>query len=455
VLRRPTNLPLHVFFTVGAALGTEIFFITWLPWLCWFWSFDVFRRVIVLWGAMMYSGQLLKEILRLPRPPRHLVFALESHYAEEYGMPSTHAMNALCMSCSWAAYSMNRFSGPTWVLCAVALLWFVSCTFSRLYKGAHSPADVIVGLVLASTFLLLSFLFGDAVDSWILTSPHVVWAVPALLAALCAAYPRPKKPRWISSPGDTVIIEGVVCGVLLGVNAHNAAHVAAIGSPIDFTSVDLRRVAVAAASCILGFTVLVAVRFAVKAAASAALLAYWGPLWVDAQEMDSVADLHDQDVSRKKDDADAAAAAAAEADPSAVSPSSSSTQQQQQQQDVPPLTVGGAMRDASGDSGASSPRSGSSESDPCDDSAAAPVVSRRRTEQRDAPSYSSSSRAPVPMSPKPVPPAIGANRVLVPPNKRYEIELPCKGVTYTAVGFCAVYVVPLLFQALGVAQYGM
>ena len=56
----------------------------------WFWSFDVFRRVVVFWAGLMYTGQLLKDILRLPRPPHHLiVYPLERHYAEEYGMPST------------------------------------------------------------------------------------------------------------------------------------------------------------------------------------------------------------------------------------------------------------------------------------------------------------------------------------------------------------------------------
>ena len=68
----------------------------------WFWNFDVFRRVVVLWGALMYSGQLLKDILRLPRPPHHLiVLPLERHYALEYGMPSTREyleVQAQCLS---------------------------------------------------------------------------------------------------------------------------------------------------------------------------------------------------------------------------------------------------------------------------------------------------------------------------------------------------------------------
>ena len=46
--RRPTNKLLHALFTFGAALGNELFFITFLPLLFWEGYEAVGRRVVVM-----------------------------------------------------------------------------------------------------------------------------------------------------------------------------------------------------------------------------------------------------------------------------------------------------------------------------------------------------------------------------------------------------------------------
>ena len=59
---KPTNMFLHALFTFGAALGNEITFILFLPYL--FWEYDVViaRRVVMLWGLLYYVGQSLKDL---------------------------------------------------------------------------------------------------------------------------------------------------------------------------------------------------------------------------------------------------------------------------------------------------------------------------------------------------------------------------------------------------------
>jgi hypothetical protein len=401
----------------------------------------------------MYFGQLLKELLRLPRPPRHLVVTLENHYSEEYGMPSTHAMNALTLPLCWFMYSAGHFIGPTWLLGTVCMLWFISCTLSRLYKGAHSPADVVVGLALGAGFVGLSFAIGDAIDEWILTSRHVAWVMPLLLILLCILYPRPVSPRWVSSPGDTIIIQGVVCGVILGVHACSSAHVAAVGSAIDFSRTDVSRVAIGAFACALGFAVLVTVRFAMKSVMTALLLQMWGPLWVDSKEMESVADLQDQKDSSPGNASPLIAciksATPADADPSRASPSSSDRGHVSGRQSSEPSADCGSDSDPS-------------ENVICRDvsqnsSTLSPVLSGARLRHAAAAPISSSCSASVGFDTQGMTGSQTSRigRVLVPANRRYEVELPCKAVTYTAVGFSAVYIVPLLFQILDIAQYGI
>jgi hypothetical protein len=59
---KPTNMLLHWLFTFGSALGNEVTFILFLPYL--FWEFDIVvaRRLVLLWGIVYFAGQSLKDM---------------------------------------------------------------------------------------------------------------------------------------------------------------------------------------------------------------------------------------------------------------------------------------------------------------------------------------------------------------------------------------------------------
>ena len=69
----PTRPVLHLLMTLGAALGNELFFITFMPFLFWEADASVARRVVLQWGVAYYVGQALKDVLMLPRPPAAVV----------------------------------------------------------------------------------------------------------------------------------------------------------------------------------------------------------------------------------------------------------------------------------------------------------------------------------------------------------------------------------------------
>lgn len=88
---RITNKFWFYLFIIGTELGDELFYATMIPF--WFWNVDgaVGRRVVFVWSVIMYIGQVLKDIIRWPRPGPP-VQRLQNKWSIEYGMPSTHAM---------------------------------------------------------------------------------------------------------------------------------------------------------------------------------------------------------------------------------------------------------------------------------------------------------------------------------------------------------------------------
>lgn len=52
----------------------------------------------VRWQVVMYIGQVMKDVLKLPRPTSPPVVKLETRVDAEYGLPSTHAMAATAIS---------------------------------------------------------------------------------------------------------------------------------------------------------------------------------------------------------------------------------------------------------------------------------------------------------------------------------------------------------------------
>lgn len=81
----------YYLFVFGTELGDETFYSILIPF--WFWNVDgcVGRRVVFVWSLVMYIGQMLKDIIRWPRPGPP-VQRLQNKWSIEYGMPSTHAM---------------------------------------------------------------------------------------------------------------------------------------------------------------------------------------------------------------------------------------------------------------------------------------------------------------------------------------------------------------------------
>lgn len=92
-----------------------------------------------IWSTLsiIFSGQGFKDIIKWPRPA-HPAKRLQKKWAEEYGMPSTHAMVAIAIPFSVLFYTYNRYiySIPLGIL--ISVLWCSVICVSRIYFGMHT-----------------------------------------------------------------------------------------------------------------------------------------------------------------------------------------------------------------------------------------------------------------------------------------------------------------------------
>jgi len=205
----------HFVFSFGSTLGNEVFYITFFPFL--FWNIDEYiaRRVVFLWGLLLYFGQCAKDVIQWPRPPCPPVIAVEKRYQWEYGMPSTHAISGTLLPFCLVFYSYDRYQYPLPVGIVFLVCWVALVCSSRLYMGMHTLQDVLAGLVLVTVALgIIVPVLDIPTEEWVLTSPSSPIFMVAIPLAMCIVYPTP--PRQTVTRADTTMIIGSCVGALLG-----------------------------------------------------------------------------------------------------------------------------------------------------------------------------------------------------------------------------------------------
>ncbi|XP_055332779.1 sphingosine-1-phosphate phosphatase 2-like [Paramacrobiotus metropolitanus] len=212
---------LYYLFRFGSSLGYEAFYATFFP--VWNWNIDgaVCRRVLFIWIATMYIGQLLKDILKLPRPSPRIVVQMEPHYVNEYGMPSTHAMVGFSVPFALLYFSSLRYQFPFILGLLVCSVWCLLICSSRVYLGMHSLLDILGGLLLVSILFAIILPFSDAIDNFLLTSHLAPFVILILYLTPSLYYPQSfseeiTKGQWGPTWADTVTILAVGYGVTTG-----------------------------------------------------------------------------------------------------------------------------------------------------------------------------------------------------------------------------------------------
>ncbi|XP_071398176.1 sphingosine-1-phosphate phosphatase 2 isoform X2 [Centroberyx affinis] len=271
------NWPLYFLFLLSAGLGHEFFYITCLP--CIHWNLDPFlcRRLVNIWTLVMYVGQVMKDVLKLPRPLSPPVVKLETRVDAEYGLPSTHAMAATGISFTLllSATSRIQFQFEVGLLIAVVLSSLVC--LSRLYTGMHSVLDVICGALFSAILMLLTYPYWETFDRFQLTSP--ISPAVALVLPLLLSYTYPELGHYSTTRGDTTTILGAGAGSSVGywVNEQLGQTFEPRGVlPVPLPTLTANALAIGTARCLVGAVALVGTRQIVKTVSLQALYFWYG-----------------------------------------------------------------------------------------------------------------------------------------------------------------------------------
>ena len=103
--------------------------------------------MLAAFGAADLVASALKTALARPRPCWTLEgqFRLVGACKGAFGLVSGHAAT------TWALFTVFLRSRPNRWIAALALLWALAVTYSRVYLGVHFPGDVIAGAVVGSS----------------------------------------------------------------------------------------------------------------------------------------------------------------------------------------------------------------------------------------------------------------------------------------------------------------
>ncbi|XP_039413126.1 sphingosine-1-phosphate phosphatase 2 isoform X2 [Corvus cornix cornix] len=144
----------YYLFKFSAALGEEIFYITFLPFTYWNIDHSVSRRMIIVWS-----------------------------YPFELGLVAAFVFSTLvCLS--------------------------------RLYTGMHTVLDVIGGALISAVLLMLLYPAWDTIDHLLLTSPFC--PLFSIVVPLVLCYNYPKLDYYSPTRGDTTTILGAAAGATVG-----------------------------------------------------------------------------------------------------------------------------------------------------------------------------------------------------------------------------------------------
>ncbi|XP_062936261.1 sphingosine-1-phosphate phosphatase 2 isoform X3 [Cynocephalus volans] len=204
----------YCLFKFSAALGQEVFYITFLPFT--HWNIDPYlsRRLVIIWVLVMYIGQVAKDILKWPRPSSPPVVKLEKRAIAEFGMPSTHAMAATAIAFTLLISTMDRYQYPFVLGLMMAMVFSTLVCLSRIYTGMHTVLDVLGGVLITAILIVLTYPAWTLIDCLDSASPLIPVCVIVVPFFLCYNYPVPD--YYSPTRADTTTIVAAGAGVTIG-----------------------------------------------------------------------------------------------------------------------------------------------------------------------------------------------------------------------------------------------
>ena len=170
----------------------------------------------MVWCLVMYLGQAMKDVVQFERPHMPVVVRLQTKWAEEFGLPSTHTMMGLAVPCAAFYLTGEKFPLPASLPVLVTSAWVLLVSSSRMYLGMHSLADILAGLLLSALLMPGVLWLVNVSEEFLVVSPLA--PVISLTASSLALVFFPSSPSHSWSASATTTVDVVACyqGVQLG-----------------------------------------------------------------------------------------------------------------------------------------------------------------------------------------------------------------------------------------------
>ncbi|XP_019154151.1 PREDICTED: lipid phosphate phosphatase delta-like [Ipomoea nil] len=200
------------------------FYTGFLPLLFWSGHCKLARQMTLLMAFCDYMGNCIKDVVAAPRPSSLHVRRVtatedEKENALEYGLPSSHTLNTVCLSGFLMhyvlSYTQNEDLSTELAGLAVISLLVGLIGLGRIYLGMHSLIDIIGGLAIGLAILAFWIFAHSYIDSFIVSGQNVASFWTALAFLLLFAYPTPELPT--PSFEYHTAFNGVALGIVIGV----------------------------------------------------------------------------------------------------------------------------------------------------------------------------------------------------------------------------------------------
>lgn len=205
------------------------FYGTVLPLLAWTGLPELAMNLVILMAFTLYIGNASKDLIASPRPIastkgiKKLAFLGSGSEettlnAKEYGLPSSHTMNSLCLNFYIIHYlrKQNLISDSLCLACyGAAFLWVVWIAASRIYLGFHTPIDIFTGIVMGLV-VLQAFMGVEDTFEFLPRIPLFYFVPSMLLISGYCLRMHPLPPTPTPSFEFSTSFMGVMVGVMTG-----------------------------------------------------------------------------------------------------------------------------------------------------------------------------------------------------------------------------------------------
>jgi PAP2 superfamily len=181
--------------------------------------------MVTLLCVVILVTNCIKDFCCLPRPPSPPVVHVCKAHVTEYGFPSSHSGSAVVFWMFWyleyyVVHSRDSvidglFDTQRLIILTLCFTGAFIVSFSRLYLGVHSLADILGGQIIGSIVLYIWSVHGRMLDIWLFSGNHVPLIMLFGACILIAIHPRPVDdcPCFVDSVCFLGSLYGVLCGI--------------------------------------------------------------------------------------------------------------------------------------------------------------------------------------------------------------------------------------------------